>query len=109
MKDFSPLQQVIPFDKEEPAIGWVSSTRIHPGVVLCDTQGQPVMVWVAHHEQDAQEGRGRWLPVRQVQPYTDDLWAACERWIAQRRQHRQDFEMLRKGKIPDAQLVLWEA
>lgn len=39
MKDFSPLQQVILFDKEEPAIGWVSSTRIHPGVVLCDTQG----------------------------------------------------------------------
>lgn len=99
MVDTQSLKKVILFDKEEPAIGWMYLVRDHTQSIFR----------VARCIEDAQENRGEWVMHRHIQTYTDDLWAACERWFAQRRQHRQDFEMLRKGKIPDAQLALWRA
>lgn len=43
-----------------------------------------------------------WVRQSSLQPYSDALWNALDRWVEQQRAHEEAHLQLRKGKIPPA-------
>lgn len=43
-----------------------------------------------------------WVRRSSLQPYSQALWDACERWLEQQKAHEEAHAQLRKGKIPTA-------
>jgi hypothetical protein len=93
---------VILFNREDsPACGLVVAQVWYPAVY--EFEGS-TYVRIATHEEDAQQGRGVPTLARHVQPKLPDLVAACQEWHRRRQQLDADFELLRKGKIPEGYL-----
>jgi hypothetical protein len=89
---YQPLQKIILFDQGYPVIGWVVAERLRRAV-----WGN--FIKVSRHYQDATEGRGRDVRNHHIQPYSDELWAACEAWIARGVEQQETLDQLAKGKI----------
>lgn len=43
-----------------------------------------------------------WVRQSSLQPYSQALWDALDRWVEQQRAHEEAHMQLRKGKIPPA-------
>lgn len=101
-----PLDRLIDFSGDVPRLCWVSSTNLirHYAVCIDDKW----YINVAHNFDDADEGRGTHIDAKKVQPYSDRLWAACQRWQARATELQQDFLSLSKGKIKDEQIAMWK-
>ena len=59
--------------------------------------------WAASSQVEADEGRFTCLELHKCQPYSDGLWAACENYLARRKQaevdFRTEFANLKKGQF----------
>ena len=97
--NLQPLQQVILFDREAPAIGWVATTKIYPNV-LRFVAGRLYAALIARHQHDAEQGKGVWVPARCFQLYTEDLWAGCEVWLMQGSERQEALKQLQRGQVP---------
>ena len=105
--NYQPLDKLILFDTDTPRVGWI----VAPPWWACIMDGK-IELRIASHEDDAIAGKGRYLDVRKVQPWSDELWSACEEWISQREVLQKAYSSLARGKPPTRQtqpnqLNLW--
>lgn len=54
-------------------------------------------------EKDIEEGRYQFYPKRHCQPYSQELWDACTRWITKRDLLRAEYQELMKKGLPHDQ------
>ena len=55
---------------------------------------------------DPDESPGRdWVRQSSLQPYSDALWSALERWVEQQKALEEAHLQLRRGKIPQALIM----
>ncbi len=101
---YAEFQQVITFIDEKPRIAWVSAMHRRRATVW--TFEGRTEVHVSHYEDERDAGIGSWVSVRKVQPYTPELWAACERWMQRREALGDDFRKLSAGRLVDAQMAM---
>lgn len=103
---YTEFQKVISFTDEKPRIAWVSAVS-YRGRTVMEFEGRTT-VHISHYEDERDAGIGSWVSVRKVQPYTPELWAACERWMQRQEQQAEDFRKLAVGRVVGAQMTAWE-
>lgn len=103
---YTEFQKVISFTNGKPRIAWVSAKGRRLATVW--TFEGSTQVHISHYEDERDAGLGSWVNVRKVQPYTPELWAACERWMQREEQQAEDLRKLAVGKIVGAQMLAWE-
>lgn len=100
---FEPLQKVIwwKVDGFKPGRfvkAWVDSGKNASPFIQTDGL---VQVRLTERYEDAVNGRGRFTRLDNIQPYSDDVWAAIERLCEQEDAIVEAKRQLRKGRIPD--------
>lgn len=90
---YQPLQKLILFENHEPEISYAAQAQRTE-----HRDGATLYIKVSRHYDDAEAGR--WVSVRaeRVQPYTDERWQDCKRWLKRRDVLEKEFEALKRGK-----------
>jgi len=97
--NLKPGDKVILFrPSHEPCVAWICK-EVFTKSIFYDAKNP--MVKVTAHEKEMEQGKGIFISSIHIQSYTDDLWYACEEWMARLRNQDKDLKKLKKGKIPD--------
>jgi hypothetical protein len=103
---YTEYQQVISFAGDKPRIAWVSAKGRRLATVM-EFEGRTT-VFISDYEDERDAGSGSWVNVRKVQPFTPELWQACERWMQREEQQADDLRKLAVGKVVGVQIAAWE-
>ena len=93
---YTSLQKVIRFDRGEPEIAYTIAHVFYGHLIWCETHWR---IRITCYEKEAKEGKGIDIRIDKVQPYSDALWSACERWLEDRSKLDVTLDSLRKGKV----------
>lgn len=93
--NYQPGQKIILFDKEIPYLAWVAEGYGYGCVDWTDTHWE---ILTTPEPDDLKYGRH--VNSSKVKPFTPELWAACQAWIARREQLAVDLVALKRQRLP---------
>jgi len=95
-KGYKPGEKLITFHRNKPEISWACMAVFYGPMLKVDGVTQ---VRISRFQDEANSGRGLPVDIRKTQPYSDDLWAACQHWYAEHERLDNMLKDLRKGKF----------
>ena len=98
-KGIRPGDKVILFQPTRtPCIAWVCAETFGPSIYKSGKNSY--MVKVTRYEEEATAGKGLHMSSSHIQPYSDKLWEACNKWLSRISAVDGELAMLKRGKIP---------
>lgn len=99
--DLKPGDQVIMFPPSGiPVLAWVCHEVYARSIYPPSDFNKAAEVKVTKHEDERDAGKGTFIAATHIQPYSDELWAGCEKWLQNQADLSVDLAQLKKGKIP---------